>query len=57
MSTWNTVPDKFMKRILREFSTLPMFQGKIIVTFEMDCGMGGTINKFKVKRFTEDEER
>lgn len=55
----NTVmlPEKYMKRVLQEFSLVPKLQGKLILTFEISCGTGGTVNTFKVKRFTEDEER
>lgn len=52
-----SLPEKYMKRVLREFSSLPSVQGKIILTFEIGSGTGGVINTFKVKRFTEDEER
>jgi len=51
------LPEKFMKRVIHEFSNLPMIQGKMFLTFEMDCGTGGSINKFRVKKFSEDEER
>ena len=57
MITNDRLHENRKKRIYREFSTLPIFQGKIILTFEIDSGAGGVINKFKVKKFTEDEER
>ena len=51
------VPERFWKRVMREFSVLPVTQGKVSLTFEMNCGTGGTINSMKVKRYIEDEER
>lgn len=57
MSDATSLPDRFMKRVLREMAAIPKMQGKLILTFEISCGTGGTINTFKVKRFTEDEER
>lgn len=51
------LPEKYMKRVVQEFASVPKLQGKLILTFEISCGTGGTINAFKVKRFTEDEER
>lgn len=53
----NTLPEKYIKRVLREFSTVPVLQGKIVLTFEINCGTGGVINSFKIKRFIEDDER
>lgn len=37
-------------------STLPsMMMGKIIITFELGCGMGGVVNTLKIKKFTEED--
>ncbi|MDH5666566.1 MAG: hypothetical protein OEY86_00965 [Nitrospira sp.] len=55
--TTASVPERFLKRVQREFAMIPLVQGKVILTFEISCGTGGIVNTFKVKRFTEDEER
>lgn len=52
-----SLPDKYIKRVLKELAAIPVVQGKAVLTFEISCGTGGTINKFNVKRFYEDEER
>lgn len=52
-----TLPERYIKRVLREFEELSLRQGKISLTFEISCGTGGTINAFKIKKFSEDEER
>ena len=38
-----------------QLSTLPSIMGKIIMTVEMNCGMGGVVNSLKVKKFTEED--
>lgn len=53
----STLPERFLKRVVDEFSRIPKVQGKVSFTFEVNCGTGGTINTMKVKRYYEDEER
>lgn len=52
-----SLPEKYQKRVARELANLPVAQGKVCLTFEINCGTGGIVNSMKVKRYTEDEER
>ena len=52
-----SLPERFVKRILKELSVIPATQGKYCLTVEVNCGTGGVVNSMKVKRFMEDEER
>lgn len=50
-----TLSEKQRALIDRQLSTLPSMMGKIIITFELGCGMGGVVNSIKVKKFTEED--
>lgn len=47
--------DKRKKRIADVLGNLPERMGKIIVTIEIGCAMGGKVNAMKVKYFTEED--
>lgn len=52
-----TLPERYLKRVLHEFTRILTTQGKTVLTFELNHGTGGVVNSMKVKRFMEDEER
>lgn len=55
MEAFLAIPEEFMGDVQKTFRTLPVMQqsGKIILTFELNCGPGGTLNDIECKYFTQ----
>ena len=51
--TATILPQKWMEEIVKEFNSLPPLvnSGKIVLTFEINCGPGGTVNDVDFKKF------
>lgn len=49
------IPKPWMEQIQKEFQKLPLLSnsGKIILTFEISCGVGGTVNDIEFKQFVQ----
>lgn len=47
--------EKQKKHLADQVESLPSMMGKIIMTWEFSCGMGGVVNSIKVKKFTEED--
>ncbi len=52
-----SIPPKMLDRIKRELESLPAVVGKVSLTLEFNCGIGGTLGSLKVKKYSEDEIR
>jgi len=50
-----SVPSEFMADVQKLFTSLPRLRsaGKIILTFELSCGPGGTLNDIECKHFVQ----
>lgn len=52
-----SIPTPMLERIKRELENLPAVMGKVSLTLEFNCGIGGKLSSLKVKKYSEDEIR
>lgn len=59
MEPFLSIPAEFMEDVQKTFRALPVLRqsGKIILTFELNCGPGGTLNDIECKYFTQKKWR